>query len=86
MGKRWNSLDDQFLIDNYKILKYIECAKRLNRSPYSVIKRCSYLGISILLWDDQDINVLKECYPNKGGIWCSNILKEVASTSNIIQE
>ena len=69
-SKSWSEYEDNYLRNNYLIMKYKDMAENLNRSYGSVRVRCGKLGLHKhgFDWDEYSLSFLKENYydmPNK---------------------
>lgn len=69
-SKTWSEQDDNYLRDNFLIMKYKDMAEHLGRSYGSVRVRCGKLGLqkNDFDWSDDNLNFLRNNYyemPNK---------------------
>jgi hypothetical protein len=74
---KWEEEEINFLIENYKKLGRIECAKLLNRSVDSVATKIRDSGLNLKskeIWLDYDLEFLKNNYKKYGVDYCVEYL------------
>lgn len=83
LKKEWNEKEDDFLINNYKLLSVAEISERLKRTPNAVQKRAITLKIAeeIKRWTNEEEEYLSE----KWGIMCiDSIAKKLKRTRSAV--
>jgi len=62
LKRKWSKEEDNFIIENYKVLSSKEISQHLNRTASAIRKRALALGISgtVNRWSEEEENFLKE--------------------------